>query len=163
MWENSDLWPLSPSRGDNLKSLGDKDKVLSVFTNIMECHQIISWSTQHWWLNIVRVDWALWTWFINVCVGLGWPLLVCLFGIRYNEIPVYVGRGFHKHLYCPKCRNSIMANLLHSDENGVFNEFHLITVWKLNLYFNFFTPYLWLLCDMVWIYFIFFNSISQSM
>lgn len=68
VWENSDLWHLSPSRGDNLKSLGDKDKVLSVFTNIMECHQIISWSTQHWWLNIVRVDWALWTWFIYVCV-----------------------------------------------------------------------------------------------
>lgn len=34
-----------------------------------------------------------------------------------------------------------MANLLHSDENGVFNEFHLITVWKLNLYFNFFYPF----------------------
>lgn len=154
VWENSDLWPLSPSRGDNLKSLGDKDKVLSVFTNIMECHQIISWSTQHWWLNIVRVDWALWTWFIYVCVGLGWPLLVCLFGIRYNEIPVYVGRGFHKHLYCPKCRNSIMANLLHSDENGVFNEFHLITVWKL-LYFNFFLP-LFFDCFAIWCEYILF-------
>lgn len=69
------------------------------------------------------------------------PLLVCLFGIRSNEIPLYVGRGFHKHLYCPKCRNSIMANLLHSDENGVFNEFHLITVWKLNLYALIFYPF----------------------
>lgn len=38
VWENSDLWFLFLFCGDNFKSLGDKDKVLSVFINIMECY-----------------------------------------------------------------------------------------------------------------------------
>lgn len=54
-------------------------------------------------------------------------------------------------IYCIRMKTEFLMNSIWSPSGNS------IYTWI------FFTPFLWLLCDMVWIYFIFFNSISQSM